>query len=156
MEMAVNKIMLASVLALLACSPRPIAQEPIPVSVAVFVAPPIYQVWAQRAVTCAAVLEKNADSTGAPFHVIHETIDVSQFVWIAILTEEPDGTFPCHGGRCFGRFVEPDSIFVSGQRVNDPATIGHEVLHYAVESQGEASNKHGPPWGLCEYITPAP
>ncbi len=153
MGVVVNRVLIAlAALGLITC--KPAVETPIPINVAVFNPPPVYQMWAQRAITCAYYLERTADST-AVFHVVHDSIDISKLIWIAVLTEDDDGGYRCKvARRCAGEFVKPDTIYISGQRLNEPDVIAHEALHWAVESPGEVNIHHGPPWGLCEFITP--
>ena len=142
----------AWLLALFACHGRP--EPTIPRNVAVFQPLPVYQVWADQAADCVRSLPVDAQSE-VPYKIVHDHVDVRVFKWLAVFTERDDGTFVCGDGKqsCFGEFVAPDSIFVSGQGLQAAWLIRHEVMHYLVESPGEAVyGNHGAPWGLCEFI----
>jgi len=109
-----------------------------------------YQFWAQAAIDCARVLKEKAPEL--PFTVVHDSVDVRQFVWAAVATESGDGAFPCaQAGRCAGRFDPPDTVLISSQLLTRSWVVKHEILHWAVESATETQLKHDLPWGMCEF-----
>lgn len=110
---------------------------------------PVYQLWIDRSLNCAVMLLKNADT--ATFKIEHDSVNVTDFTWLAVPSERADGGFPCRFGYCSGMFRH-DTVFISGQRITDPVVVSHELMHYAIESPGEDFPIHGPPWGLCEFI----
>lgn len=115
----------------------------------------MWQLWGQRAIDCARALAV-VDSLRS-FTVVHDTLNVQDFKWIIVATEQTDGGFPCRNGNgeigsCAGMFRHPDSVLISAPRLGWSAIVAHEVLHWAVESPGERGWHHGPPWGLCEYF----
>lgn len=128
---------------------------PIPLNIARINPAPMWQIWGQRAIDCAHELAAHSDS--APFRMVHDSVDVQSLVWIAVMTEQSDGGFPCKGigsgklASCDGQFRAPDSVLISAQRLEEKSVIAHEILHWAVESPGELQWRHGPPWGICEY-----
>jgi hypothetical protein len=128
-----------------------------PLTIAQINPAPIWQLWGQRALDCARSLKEHAGDS-VHYRMVHDSVDVTQFVWIVVASEQPDGGFPCRTsasdslGSCAGQFRGPDSILISGQRLGYQPVIAHEILHWAVESDRENEWRHGPPWGLCEYF----
>jgi len=127
-------------------------EEAIPLDIAVYNPPAMYQRWSDQAMGCVQAL---ADGTTMvlPFEIEHNQVDVNQFIWIAVMTEQEDGGFPCAKVKsCAGRFNPPDTIYISGQFIQTAWVIKHEIMHYIIKSKGEQKMFHGPPWGLCEYV----
>lgn len=153
--------LLALALFALACA-RPtadVAVAPEPLVGFGYSAPAQYYEWIAQVQTCAqqiAALDSvRAEQTGEPraFAIDHLIRDIGELHFFAIPTERADGTFTCpQGFQCWGVAFEDNVIYLSAQRVMDPVTVKHEVLHIVVASDGEASVPyHGVPWGLCEY-----
>ena len=139
--------------ACVACAVLPQRYTPIPLTVAEFTPGPLYQVWAQDVIDCAKSFK---DSTpNAPYRVVHDSVNVRDFVWLAVVTENSDGGFPCWiEGKvqsCAGRQDGADTILISSQFLERRWVVKHEVLHWAVESPNELKARHGFPWGLCEF-----
>jgi hypothetical protein len=135
------------------CSPgRPNTIAPL--TIAQINPAPIWQLWGQRALDCAQTFAKRADVV--TYTILHDSVDVSRFVWLVVATERPDGGFPCRiGGKpgyCAGQFRAPDSILISVQRLEYRVVIAHEILHWAIDNPLEAEAEHGAPWGLCDYF----
>lgn len=141
-------------LLMLSCSWFQVGQkEIIPLDIATFNPPAVYQRWANEALTCVQAMANGA-TTKLPFEIEHNAVNVNQFTWIAVLTERDDGGFPCDTPTkyCAGRFNYPDTVYISGRYIQTPWVIKHEIMHYIVKSKGESNETHGPPWGLCEWI----
>lgn len=138
-------------LLMLSCSWFKAPEEATPLNLATFQPPAIYQHWADQAMACVQAMA-DGTTTKLPFEIEHNKVDVNQIIWLAVLTEQADGGFPCSIKSCAGRFNSPDTIYVSGQYIQTPWVIKHEIMHYIVKSKGEYKLPHGPPWGLCEYV----
>lgn len=148
-----GRILAIGFLILLGCSVFQGKQELPPLNIVTYGPPGVYQNWANQALDCVKGIVNGTAET-LPFTLEHNEVNVNEFVWIAVLTERPDGGFPCDtpGGYCVGRFNAPDTVYISGQYIQTPWVIKHEVMHYLVKSDGEKNPVHGPPWGLCEWV----
>lgn len=88
---------------------------------------PEYQVWAQAALDCSRVLKQR--NPALPFEIVHDSVDVNNFVWLAVATEVPGGGFPCRSkvGSCYG-ISGGDTIMVSSWHVAHSWVIKHELM----------------------------
>jgi hypothetical protein len=157
-----KRIALALALLLLGCA-RPtanVATSPEPLLGFGYGAPPEYVQWVAEVQSCvrqiAALDAAHAVETNTPraFEIDHFIEDMSEVQFFAVPTERGDGTFTCpQGFQCWGiTFTPADVIYLSAQRIMDPVTVKHEIMHIIVESAGEHDVPyHGLPWGLCEY-----
>lgn len=138
---------------MLSCTLFKARVEPVALNIATFDPPVVYQRWADQAMACVQAMA-DGTTTVLPFEIEHNAVNVNQFTWIAVLTEQSDGGFPCEApaNSCAGKFNYPDTVYISGQYIQTPWVIKHEVMHYIVKSKGEKNLTHGPPWGLCEFL----
>lgn len=153
MGMVIKLKVVLVMLLMLSCTLFKPRVEPVALNIATFDPPIVYQHWADQAMACVQAMA-DGTTTVLPFSIEHNAVNVNQFIWIAVLTERGDGGFPCDtpSGYCAGRFNPPDTVYVSGQYIQTPWVIKHEVMHYIVKSKGESQEAHGPPWGLCEFV----
>lgn len=129
-----------------------------PLGIVTFAPPPFYQRWAEQALACAKHLK--ADNPTLDFTIVHDTIDVTQFVWAAVATEQGDGGFPCRiagaPGSCIGRFDLPDTVLISSQLVTRPWVVKHELLHWRCRTRTSSKPSMGCPGVYANLVSAAP